>query len=192
MRFDLNDNDKVDLADLLMLISTFGQTTTNEDSAYRADFDESGNVGLSDLLKMINHFGYSEGDGNEIEFPNITPIVPEPEPIGFQLEGESIADEYFVTHLVGQAVPDVANANSTTTPLLEAEPIRSLNNTPVELEPLKNFDELDALWSAEYELLTDDVQLLELAAASENTSGTLASKQDQDDVADDLFAAWGV
>ncbi|MGY8771180.1 MAG: hypothetical protein ACKVH8_22435, partial [Pirellulales bacterium] len=138
------------------------------------------------------HFGYSEGDGNEIEFPNITPIVPEPEPIGFQLEGESIADDFFVTHLVGQAAPDVATPSYSTTPLLEAEPIRSLNNTPVELEPLTNFDELDALWSAEYELLTDDEQLLDLATASEMTSGTLASKQDQDDVADDLFAAWGV
>ena len=208
VRYDLNDNDRVDLADLLLLIQTFGQTTINEDSAYRADFDESGNVGLLDLLKMINHFGYAEGDGNSIEFP----IALTPEPIGFQLEGQPIVDKHFADNLVGQAVPDVVvaktvassvfnsrqaqpdlqNANFTITPLLEAEPIRRTSNTHIELEPVADFQELDALWSAEYELLTDDEQLLELAAASQNTSGTLASKQTQKDQADDLFAEWGV
>ncbi|PHS12731.1 MAG: hypothetical protein COA78_08065, partial [Blastopirellula sp.] len=90
-----------------------------------------------------------------------------------------------------QAQPDLQR-KFTTTPLLEAEPIRSIEKTIANLEPLATPDDLDALWSAEYELLTEDERLLELAAVSESSFSSLASKQDQADQTDDLFAEWGV
>ncbi|PHS07376.1 MAG: hypothetical protein COA78_13520 [Blastopirellula sp.] len=86
----------------------------------------------------------------------------------------------------------MTNTNFTTTPLLEAEPIRSTSNTRIDLEPMAEFHELDTLWSSEYEQLTDHEQLLDLAAASEMASSSLASKQDQEDQADDLFSQWGL
>ncbi|PHS15801.1 MAG: hypothetical protein COA78_04500 [Blastopirellula sp.] len=200
--YDINDDDRVGLVDLSMLVNAFGQSTTNSDLAYRSDFDQNGSVGLSDLARLVNHFGYAKGDGKTISFPTII----EGEAVGLMLEGQPVVDENFASIFVGQAVPDVMaepvfnsrqaqpdlQRKFTTTPMLEAEPIRSIEKTIENLEPLNTPYELDALWSAEYELLTEDERLLELAAVSESSFSSRISNQDQADLADDLFAEWGL
>ncbi|MGY8770470.1 MAG: hypothetical protein ACKVH8_18810, partial [Pirellulales bacterium] len=70
--YDINDDDKIGLADLTNLIGRFGDSSFSTESdalAAALDFDNSGSVGLADLTQMISNFGLTKGQGGQLEFP---------------------------------------------------------------------------------------------------------------------------
>ncbi|MGY8768026.1 MAG: reprolysin-like metallopeptidase [Pirellulales bacterium] len=189
--YDLNDNDRVDLADLLLLIQTFGQATTNEDSAYRSDFDQNGNVGLTDLLRLVNHFGYQQGDGHLIAFP----IVQEP-------EGLAAESELHNVELVSNSVilNDTNQINRDVVPDIEVrfsqfDGVLESKNLPLVPSPSRQFVRDSEIAHIELmnshdlldQLFTSEDQLLELAARLEDDPMVVDNLKS---TIDDLFANW--
>ncbi|PHS12480.1 MAG: hypothetical protein COA78_08390, partial [Blastopirellula sp.] len=71
--YDINDDDKIGLADLSNLVNRFGDSSFSFDSdalTAALDFDNSGSVGLTDLSQLVNNFGLGKGVGQELIFPD--------------------------------------------------------------------------------------------------------------------------
>ncbi|PHS14845.1 MAG: hypothetical protein COA78_05540 [Blastopirellula sp.] len=205
VRYDINDNNRVDLSDLSILVNSFGHSTTNDPTAYRSDFDQSGSVGLPDLSRLVNHFGYSQEAGNTIHFAITEPL--DREAINFLIDANYIIEENFALDLVGQSLLEVVVERDSsflqaqvdfqsqafeTPPLLEPEPVFNVKEGDANPEPLATVVELDAMWSASYEPLDFNDQLLELATIDDNDTSLLLSRNDQEFLVDDLFSLWGL
>jgi hypothetical protein len=79
---DTNDDGKVDLTDLSVVLNHFGQATP-----FKADgnFDDAATIDLTDLSDVLNNFGRS------ISSPAASPAVAAPEPASLALFGFGVA-----------------------------------------------------------------------------------------------------
>lgn len=57
VRFDVNGDNRVDLADLAALADSYGRVQTSPGYDARADFDHDGSVDLADLISLARNYG---------------------------------------------------------------------------------------------------------------------------------------
>ncbi|PHS05917.1 MAG: hypothetical protein COA78_14845, partial [Blastopirellula sp.] len=186
VRYDINDNDRVDLSDLSMLVNSFGLDVNSNPIAYRADFDKDGSVGLADLSRLVNHFGYQQGDSHQIVFP----ITQEPESIEIE---KGIFFEEVVTNVVNRE--DTNGIHRTNTPEIEFQysdfrhkplPQNSIDHS--ESEPNTTQPTLTEPYHLLDQLFETEDQILELAT---QLNDNFLAVDDRETEIDDLFAEWG-
>ncbi|PHS08623.1 MAG: hypothetical protein COA78_12590, partial [Blastopirellula sp.] len=194
VRYDINDNNRVDLSDLSMLVNSFGLDVNSNPIAYRADFDKDGRVGLTDLSRLVNHFGYQQGDSHEIVFP----ITQEPESI--ELEKTMLSEEVVsnVVYLKDTNLIPTGNIPEVLHPFYDHETIiiselwdtPSLGNPSIRSESKPNTSKSTLIKPSLFldQLFESEDQLLDLAAQLDDD---YLAVDDLETVIDDLFAEWG-
>ena len=68
--YDLNDDGRVDINDLILFIQAYGKQAT--DTPLAADFDNTGRVDINDLIKFIQHYGVSINSASTISIPRMS------------------------------------------------------------------------------------------------------------------------
>ena len=73
--YDLNDDGKVDINDLIRFISDYGKRETDS-GPLAADFDGDKSVNITDLIEFIKHYGMSVQSAGMISIPRMSQPMP--------------------------------------------------------------------------------------------------------------------
>uniref|UniRef100_UPI003A8E45A4 Ig-like domain-containing protein n=1 Tax=Gimesia sp. TaxID=2024833 RepID=UPI003A8E45A4 len=70
--FDVNDDDKINYRDLIMLVSVYGQNVLDSNSPYvwALDSDKSGTVNHRDLTFLATNYGVHKGGDRQVVYPS--------------------------------------------------------------------------------------------------------------------------